>query len=224
MRSANGTTGPQHILRVRVARAEAYWLDGRPAEARREAELADDVSAGADDWERGLIAAGCGGRAPPARPAVCWPVPTGSRPAATGSRPRASGPSWDAGTRPGLALLESGQETALRDALRIFTDLGAVAAVGVTRQLMRQLGVRSIPAGPRSATRAHPLGLTRREQEVLGLICAGHTNAEIAGQLFISAKTVDHHVSAVLAKLGAPSREVAASEAARLGLAGTASV
>ncbi len=123
----------------------------------------------------------------------------------------------------GLALLESGQETALRDALRIFTDLGAVAAAGVTRQMMRQLGVRSIPAGPRSATRAHPRGLTRREQEVLGLICAGHTNAEIAGQLFISAKTVDHHVSAVLAKLGAPSREVAASEAARLGLVGTAS-
>jgi DNA-binding CsgD family transcriptional regulator len=71
--------------------------------------------------------------------------------------------------------------------------------------------------------RAHPLWLTRREQEVLALICAGHTNAEIAGQLFISAKTVDHHVSAVLAKLGVPSREIAASEAARLGLVSAAS-
>ncbi len=46
MRSADGTAEPQHILRVRLARAEAYWLDGRPAEARREAELADDVSGG----------------------------------------------------------------------------------------------------------------------------------------------------------------------------------
>jgi len=87
---------------------------------------------------------------------------------------------------------------------------------------MRLLGIRSIPAGPRTATRAHPLGLTRREREVLGLICAGHTNAQIAAKLFISAKTVDHHVSAVLAKLDAPTRDVAASHAARLGLVGAA--
>ena len=49
-----------------------------------------------------------------------------------------------------------------------------------------------------AAARIHPLRLTRREQEVLDLICAGHTNAQIAAKLFISAKTVDHHVSAVL--------------------------
>jgi DNA-binding CsgD family transcriptional regulator len=85
---------------------------------------------------------------------------------------------------------------------------------------MRLLGIHSVPAGPRTATRAHPLGLTRREHEVLDLICAGLTNAEIAARLFISAKTVDHHVSAVLAKLGAPTRGAAASQAARLGLAG----
>ena len=45
--------------------------------------------------------------------------------------------------------------------------------------------------------------LTRRESEVLDLICAGYTNAAISAELFISAKTVDHHVSAILAKLGA---------------------
>ena len=112
--------------------------------------------------------------------------------------------------------------TALRSALQTFTDLGATATARLTRQKMRDLGVRSIPAGPRAATREHPLGLTRREHEVLGLICAGHTNAEIAEQLFISAKTVDHHVSAVLAKLGAPTRNAAASRAARLGLVAAA--
>jgi DNA-binding CsgD family transcriptional regulator len=67
--------------------------------------------------------------------------------------------------------------------------------------------------------RRPPLGLTRREREVLGLICAGHTNAEIAGRLFISARTADHHVSAVLARLGAPTRNAAASKAAQLSLA-----
>jgi hypothetical protein len=68
-------------------------------------------------------------------------------------------------------LLDACQETPLREALEIFTDLGAAAAARITRQRMRALGVRSIPVGPQTATRAHPLGLTRREREVLGLIC-----------------------------------------------------
>ena len=84
---------------------------------------------------------------------------------------------------------------------------------------MRLLGIRAVPVGPRIATRAHPHGLTRREQEVLELICAGRTNTEIADRLVISARTVDHHVSAVLAKLHAPTRGAAARRAAELGLA-----
>ena len=123
-----------------------------------------------------------------------------------------------------LALHDASEESALRQALQIFTGLGAPAATQLTRHKMRQLGFRSIPAGPRTATRADPLGLTRREREVLELICAGQTNAEIAAGLFLSAKTVDHHVSAVLAKLGTPTREAAAAHAARLGVADAAEI
>ena len=57
-------------------------------------------------------------------------------------------------------------------------------------------------------------------REVLGLICEGRTNGEISGRLFISVKTVDHHVSAVLGELGVDSRKVAATEAVRRGLVG----
>jgi DNA-binding CsgD family transcriptional regulator len=84
------------------------------------------------------------------------------------------------------------------------------AGTGLARQKLRQIGARSVPAGPRRATRAHPLGLTPRECEVLELICEGQANAQIARTLFISAKTVHHHVSAVLAKLGVENRESAA--------------
>jgi DNA-binding NarL/FixJ family response regulator len=121
-----------------------------------------------------------------------------------------------------LALLDGPDDCALREALAIFDALGAAAAARMTRQKMRRLGLRSIPAGPQTATRANPRGLTRREREVLDLICAGQTNAQIAERLFISVKTVHHHVSAVLAKLGVPSRNAAAAEAAQLGLAGAA--
>ena len=117
-----------------------------------------------------------------------------------------------------LARLDAPDEGALREALSAFTGLGAPAAARLARQRLRALGVRSIPVGPRSATRGDPLGLTRREREILEEICAGQTNAAIAAKLFISAKTVDHHVSAVLAKLGVPNRNAAAAQAARLGL------
>jgi DNA-binding CsgD family transcriptional regulator len=118
----------------------------------------------------------------------------------------------------GLALLDEGSETSLRAALDRFEALGATPAAAMARRRLRALGARSVPAGMRRTTRAHPAGLTSREQQVLDLLCEGRTNEEISARLFISVKTVDHHVSAVLGKLAAPTRRDAVATANRLGL------
>jgi len=101
----------------------------------------------------------------------------------------------------------------------VLDDLGARATAAAARRRMRELGMTSIPRGPRAATRAAPAGLTAREQEVLALLSEGLADREISRRLFISERTVHHHVSAVLAKVGVSSRTAAAREAARLGIA-----
>jgi DNA-binding CsgD family transcriptional regulator len=80
----------------------------------------------------------------------------------------------------------------------------------------------SLPAGPRTARGPIRWVGTRREPEVLDLICGSGTNAKIAAKLFISAKPMDHHVSAVLATLDTLTRAAAASHDARLPFAGAA--
>jgi DNA-binding NarL/FixJ family response regulator len=63
-----------------------------------------------------------------------------------------------------------------------------------------------------------PRGLTAREQEILQLVASGQSNDEISASLFISVRTVEHHVSAILGKLGVTTRKSAAQEARRLGI------
>jgi DNA-binding CsgD family transcriptional regulator len=116
----------------------------------------------------------------------------------------------------GLALLD-GDAVAAQSALNVFLDLGAAPAADWARQRLRQLGMTRAPRGRRPSTRAHPAGLTRREVEVLEKLAEGLSNPDIARRLFVSAKTVDHHVSAILAKLDAPSRAAAVAHARQRG-------
>jgi DNA-binding CsgD family transcriptional regulator len=120
-----------------------------------------------------------------------------------------------------LALADSRDGKALRQALNELQALGARPAAAIVAARLRELGERGLPRGPRPKTRANPAGLTARELEVLGLLAEGMRNAQIAERLVLSGKTVDHHVSAVLRKLHVRSRGEATAEAARLGLLGT---
>jgi DNA-binding NarL/FixJ family response regulator len=100
-------------------------------------------------------------------------------------------------------------EAGLRRALEIFNGLGAKPAAAIAAARLRGLGAANIPRGPRRRTRDHAHGLTSRQDEVLGLMAERLTNAQIAQRLFLSARTVDHHVSAILAKLDVASRDEA---------------
>jgi DNA-binding CsgD family transcriptional regulator/tetratricopeptide (TPR) repeat protein len=112
-----------------------------------------------------------------------------------------------------LSLLDD--EESLVEALEIARTLGAEPLTKRLANRMRDLGLR-VPQGPREATRANPAGLTRRQLEVLALLADGLTNAEIAARLVVSPRTAEHHVAAVLTKLGATTRREAARRAAEL--------
>jgi DNA-binding CsgD family transcriptional regulator/tetratricopeptide (TPR) repeat protein len=128
---------------------------------------------------------------------------------------------WEAAGCPyehAAALAESPEPDDLLTALGILDELGATPLATLVRGRLRALGTTRIPRGPRGETRVNPAGLTARQVEVLRLLGQGCTNAEIASQLVVSVRTVDSHVAAVLAKLGAASRREAAARAAELGV------
>jgi DNA-binding CsgD family transcriptional regulator len=99
-----------------------------------------------------------------------------------------------------------GSETDKRQALAVFENLGASPASRALRKEFRAHGIKGVPRGARATTQSNQYGLTKREAEVLSLLSQGMRNAAIARALFVSHKTVDHHVSAILGKLGVPSR------------------
>jgi DNA-binding CsgD family transcriptional regulator/nucleotide-binding universal stress UspA family protein len=207
------SNAPPYIGLIGVIRLERAWLQGddqaaaylaelplarlRPrlqAEALRYAQLAGvDVTVPtqvAEPWGSGLRGA--------------W---------------QAAADGWRVDRRPyelAVELLSSGQAEPMLEALRTFDDLGAVPAARLVRQGLREQGVRSLPRGPQAATRQHPAGLTARQAEVLDRLSQGLTNVQIADEMVLSVRTVDHHVAAVLQKLGVATRHEAAARAAAL--------
>ena len=113
-----------------------------------------------------------------------------------------------------LCLFEGSDEDK-REAITIIQGLGANAILQKMKLQMRSSGIKHIPRGLRKSTQSNPAFLTERELDVLQLLKEGLHNKEIAGKLFISSKTVDHHISSILFKLDVKSRGKAVNEAVR---------
>ncbi len=125
---------------------------------------------------------------------------------------------WEKWTCPyeqALALAEQGEECK-KKALLTIKELGADAVYEKMKREMREAGIKNIPRGIRNTTRSNLAHLTDREVDVLRLLKEGLQNKEIAERLFISAKTVDHHISSILLKLEVKSRVKAVNEAIQL--------
>jgi DNA-binding CsgD family transcriptional regulator len=207
----------QRLAPARAARAEAAWLAGDLDRVREEAGAAFPLAAAAGEpWHIGELGFWLGKAG-----AMTGPPPEAARPYAlqmSGSAEAAAAWWREAGCpyEVALALADLEDEGPLREAHEILEGLNARPLADRVAQRLRGRGVRDLARRPRASTRGNPAGLTARELEVLRLVAQGLRNGDIAERLFVSPKTVDHHVSAVLGKLGARTRAEAAARAAEL--------
>jgi DNA-binding CsgD family transcriptional regulator len=196
------------FITTAAARAECAWMQGdlEAAQAAARSDLERIVAVG-DAWRAGELAAWmqrAGGGVDASR------LPKLPKPYAheVAGEWREAADAWAALGCPynrALALC-GGDEAALVAAVGVFDDLGARGAAVRVRELLRQRGVRSVPRGPQPRTRDDPLNLTARERQIFELLRRGASNAAMAEQLHRSERTVEHHVSALLRKLGLRSR------------------
>jgi len=198
---------------VAIARAEALWLEGR------ESEIAGTTLGTLEIAQRRHAQPVVGEMA-------CWRRRAGLREAAPVDVPERyslelqgrfveAAAAWMAvGCRyeAAMTLAASEREDDLRSALKMFQELGARPAAAIVSRRLRGKGARGVPRGPRATTLSNPAKLTEREAEILGLVAQGLSNSEIAERLFLSTKTVDHHVSSILGKLGVKTRGQAAAQ------------
>ena len=202
-----------------TARGEAYLLEGRIDEIRDEVlPWYDEAVRLADEevlpditmvvWRAGLIDEAPEGLREPEALSIA-------------GRYREAHDFWErvgAPYKAAWALLDSDEEVDIREARALFDRLGAAVLVARCDDKLRSIGAK-VPRRARPSTRSNVGGLTDREVEVLDLLDEGLRNAEIAARLHLSEKTVGHHVSAILAKLGASSRTEAVRRARDLAAA-----
>ncbi len=210
----------QWIAPVAIARAEAAWLEGRNEGAIAETEVAYEDAKHLDSWYLAGLSYWrwrAGSDEPiPSVGEEQYRLEMAGDWAAASERWAAGGCVYSTA----YALMDADDDAVLQRALGQLQALGAKPAAAIFARKLRERGALNVPRGHRATTRANPANLTPRELEVLTLLADGLHNSEIADRLFLSEKTINHHVSAILRKLGVPNRMQAVIEATRLGIAG----
>ncbi len=214
---ASATGEVQRIVPVHLALAEASWLAQDEPSCRNWLEaLAQLDLSGLNPWHLGEIAVWrCRTGLPPQGLAENSGLPAVTRAELRGDYMEAAD-IWSALGLPfeaAVALLQVDGATAAECSVRaavLFEQIGARTGVLRARKQATELGagqlLPKLRRGPYSIARQHPFGLTQREELVLGLVVEGLSNAEIARRLSRSSRTVEHHVSTLLNKIGASSR------------------
>jgi DNA-binding CsgD family transcriptional regulator len=218
---AQGLDEPMRVLVAATLLAEAMWMTGK--EDRRVLDLAErlaEVGGGPDTrWPAGHLAVWLRRLDVAFDPPDDLPEPfcltlDGRHQEAAAWWHRA-GSAFDEA----LSLADSSDPELRVKGVAILDRLGAASTADRLRRQLREAGVVSVPKRPTGTTRANPGGLTNRQLEVARLLARGLTNTEIAREAYISTKTAEHHVSAVLTKLGLPNRRAVMQSAVELGLA-----
>ena len=206
------------LIPVTAACAEAFWIAGRTRDLVAAVDRVWPVAAehphpwglGELSWWLRLAGDDRPAIAPVARPFALM----------LADEHRAAAAAWETLSCPLWSAYALAFSPEMRDAQQCLDILDKLGATAVRHAVLRDRHARglAVPRGPRTASRANPAGLTAREAEVLQLLADGLSYAEVAERLVLSEKTVGHHVSAILRKLGEPTRSRAVAAALRLGV------